>query len=183
MGWEVEGRFKREGPCVYLWLIHVDVWQKPTQYCKAIIHQLKIKKFFKKMHWRRKWQPTPVFSPRKSHRQGSLEGNSPWGHKESDVTEWLSTHTWNDPAMFPFLSHFTPKLHLSVCFWRAQPLDRDLNSLTTELFICHTKLMNILFPTANQKDHFQFHKCAQLFMLFHSTSYILKFSQIKIFEK
>ena len=28
--------------CVYLWLIHVDVWQKPTQYCKAIILQLKI---------------------------------------------------------------------------------------------------------------------------------------------
>ena len=30
--------------CVYLWLIHVDVWQKPTQYCKAIILQLKKKK-------------------------------------------------------------------------------------------------------------------------------------------
>jgi len=28
----------------HLWLIHVDVWQKPTQYCKAIILQLKIKK-------------------------------------------------------------------------------------------------------------------------------------------
>ena len=28
--------------CVYLWLIHVDVWQKPTQYYKAIIFQLKI---------------------------------------------------------------------------------------------------------------------------------------------
>ena len=27
-----------------IWLIHVDVWQKPTQYCKAIIFQLKIKK-------------------------------------------------------------------------------------------------------------------------------------------
>ena len=26
----------------YLWLIHVVVWQKPTQYCKAIILQLKI---------------------------------------------------------------------------------------------------------------------------------------------
>ena len=26
------GRFKREGPYVYLWLIRVDVWQKPTQY-------------------------------------------------------------------------------------------------------------------------------------------------------
>ena len=30
---------------VYLWLIHVDIWQKPTQYCKAIIFQLKINKF------------------------------------------------------------------------------------------------------------------------------------------
>ena len=35
-GWdgeEVGGRFKREGTYVYLWLIHVDIWQKPTQYC------------------------------------------------------------------------------------------------------------------------------------------------------
>ena len=30
-------------------LIHVDVWQKPTQHCKAIILQLKIHKFFKKV--------------------------------------------------------------------------------------------------------------------------------------
>ena len=28
-----------------------------------------------------------------SHRQRSLAGCSPWGHKESDRTEWLSTHT------------------------------------------------------------------------------------------
>ena len=35
-------RFKKEGTYVYLWVIHVDVWQKPTQYCKAIIIQLKI---------------------------------------------------------------------------------------------------------------------------------------------
>ena len=31
----------RRGTHVYLWLIHVDVWQKPSQYCKAIILQLK----------------------------------------------------------------------------------------------------------------------------------------------
>ena len=35
-GWEVGGRFKREGTYVYLWLIHVDVWQQSNQYCKAI---------------------------------------------------------------------------------------------------------------------------------------------------
>ena len=34
-------RFKREGTYVYLWLIHDDVRQKTTQYCKAIILQLK----------------------------------------------------------------------------------------------------------------------------------------------
>ena len=35
----------REGTYVYLWLIHVDIQQKPTQYCKAIIPQVKIKIF------------------------------------------------------------------------------------------------------------------------------------------
>ena len=35
------GRFKRERAYVYLWLTHVDIWQKPTQYCKAIIIQIK----------------------------------------------------------------------------------------------------------------------------------------------
>ena len=31
----------REGTYVYLWLIHVDIWQKTTKFCKAIILQLK----------------------------------------------------------------------------------------------------------------------------------------------
>ena len=34
-----------------------------------------------KTPWRRKWQSTPVFLPGKSHRQRSLVGYSPWGHK------------------------------------------------------------------------------------------------------
>ena len=37
------GRFKRKGTYVYLWLIHVDIWQKPTQLYKAIILQFKNK--------------------------------------------------------------------------------------------------------------------------------------------
>ena len=35
------------GIYVYLWLIYVDLWQKPTQYCKVLILQLKINKFLK----------------------------------------------------------------------------------------------------------------------------------------
>ena len=34
---------------------------------------------------------TPVFLPGKFHRQRSLVGYSPWSHKESDMTELLST--------------------------------------------------------------------------------------------
>ena len=34
----------------------------------------------------RKWQPTPVFLPEKSHGQRSLAGYSPQGRKELDVT-------------------------------------------------------------------------------------------------
>ena len=41
----------------------------------------------RKMSWRRKWQPTPVFLPGKSHGWRSLVGYSPWGCKESDTTE------------------------------------------------------------------------------------------------
>jgi len=37
------GRFKREGTHVYLWLVHIVVWQKPTQHCKTNTPQLNIK--------------------------------------------------------------------------------------------------------------------------------------------
>ena len=39
----------------------------------------------RKIPWRRKWQPTPVFLPGKSNGQRSLAGYSPWGCKESDM--------------------------------------------------------------------------------------------------
>jgi len=45
-----------------------------------------------KIPWRRKWQPTPVFLPGKSHGWRSLESYSPWGHKELDTTERLNSN-------------------------------------------------------------------------------------------
>ena len=39
------------------------------------------------MHWRRKWQPTPVFLPGESQGRRSLVGCSPWGRTESDTTK------------------------------------------------------------------------------------------------
>ena len=39
------------------------------------------------MHWRRKWQPTPVSLPGESQGRGSLVGCRLWGRTESDTTE------------------------------------------------------------------------------------------------
>ena len=53
----------------------------------------------RKILWGRKWQPTPILLPGKSRGWRSLVGYSPWGRKESDMTERL---------------HFTSSLHFSV---------------------------------------------------------------------
>ena len=69
--------------------------------------------------WRRKWQSTPVLLPGKSHGQRSLLGNSSWGHKELDMTEWLhftSLQSW-------FQLVLLPAQHFSWCtqqIWKTQ---------------------------------------------------------------
>ena len=42
-GWGVEGRFKREGIYVYIWLIHFLVQHKLIQHCTATIFSIKKK--------------------------------------------------------------------------------------------------------------------------------------------
>ena len=46
----------------------------------------------------RKWQPTPVFLPRKLHGQRSLSGYNTWGCKKLDTTERLSMPMLNIPS-------------------------------------------------------------------------------------
>ena len=60
-----------------------------------------------KIPWRRKWQPTLIFLPGKSHGQRSLVGYSPWGHKESDTT------------YHEHLSHIKPCVILGSIMWAA----------------------------------------------------------------
>ena len=72
----VGGRFEREGTYVYLWSIHVDVWQKPTQHCKAFIFQLKInfKNAFNNIPYYRHfpWSVTHLFQSHKSVNTSTL---------------------------------------------------------------------------------------------------------------
>ena len=59
--------------------------------------------FFTFMHWRRKWQPTPVFLPGESQGRGSLVGCCLWGLTESDTTEVLSSSDFKEIQ--------------NICFW------------------------------------------------------------------
>ena len=54
------------------------------------MHETQVDLWVRKIPWRMRWQPTPVFLPEKSHGQRSLAGYSPWGHKG---WTWLSNWT------------------------------------------------------------------------------------------
>ena len=55
--------------------------------------RLEFNPWIRKIPWRRKWQSPPVFLPEESHGERSLAGNSPWGHRELDMTEHTHSHT------------------------------------------------------------------------------------------
>ena len=92
---------KYDWPCPKIWCGHPPLWTKillsvlmwiGISECKSICLQWRRPRFnpwVGKIPWRRKWQPPPVFLPGKSHGPRSLIDSSPWGHKESDTTEWL----------------------------------------------------------------------------------------------
>ena len=79
-----------------------------------------------KISWRRKWQPNPVFSPGKFHGLRSLVGYSPWGHKESDMTEHAHTLFNSLGCWLKWFNSGTgvsESLYLSaVLLWTAPPL-------------------------------------------------------------
>ena len=78
-----------------------------------------------KIPWRRKYEPTPVFLPGKSHGQRSLVGYSPWGQKESDTTEQLK-HNIVDPAILTCkiikASHFSYFAYFALAESHTQPI-------------------------------------------------------------
>ena len=52
--------------------------------------EMHVQSLVEKIPWIRKWQPSPVFLPKKVHGQRILVGYSPQSGKESDISEQLS---------------------------------------------------------------------------------------------
>ena len=70
---------------------------------------------------RRRWHPTPVLLPGKSHGRRSLVGCSPWGHEESDTTERLHFHF----SLFTFM-HWRRKWQPTPVFLPEEPQGRRI---------------------------------------------------------
>ena len=68
------------------------VKQQPTKWETIYANPISVKGLVFRLYWRRQWHPTPVLLPGKSHGRRSLVGCSPWGRKDSDMTERLHFH-------------------------------------------------------------------------------------------
>ena len=72
-----------------------------------------------KIPWKRKWEPTPIFLPGKSHRQRSLEGYSPWGsqrvgHNLANLVTKQQQNTGAEGSMTCPKTHTTSRYRAGV---------------------------------------------------------------------
>ena len=63
----------------------------------------------RRIPWRRKWQPAPVFLPGKYHGQSSLAGYSLWSRKEFNMTKQLSMQAYIWVCIVPGGFNFPPE--------------------------------------------------------------------------
>ena len=92
--WIFIGRTDAEAEAPILWLPGVSLVAQMVKSLPAV-RETGFDPWVRKVPWIRKWQPTPVFVPGKSHGWRSLEGYSLWVYsKESDMAEWLHFLSW-----------------------------------------------------------------------------------------
>ena len=89
--------------------------------CRRCGFDLRVKKT-----QRRKWQPTAVFLPGKSHGQRSRAGHSPWGCKELDMTEHARMH-YHLTTLCPWISYLCSQVvrwGLKMPCWQEKGIKR-----------------------------------------------------------
>ena len=85
------------------------------------------------VHWRRKWQPTPVFLPGESQGRGSLVGCRLWGSHRVG-------HDWRDAAAAAAASPATTVIYLLPLLPRTLPA-----SLSSSVVLSHLKFISFIF--------------------------------------
>ena len=102
--------------------------------------------------WRRKWQPTPVLLPGKSHGQRRQEDYSPWGGKESDTIEWLnsSVQSLSRVRLFatPWTSAHQASLSITNSWSPPKPMSIESVMPSNYLILCRPLLfLPSIFPS------------------------------------
>ena len=115
---------KSHSPCLQ-WAHSWLKWLRICLQCR----RPRFKLWIRKIRWRRKWQPTPVFLPGKSHRWRSLAGYSPWGRKQSDTTERLTS--------FSQQGHSKKIGKKSIARWRIEGGGSQFRMVRERLRRCH----------------------------------------------
>ena len=96
------------------------------------------------MHWRRKWQPTPVFLPGESQGRGSLVGCPLWGRTESDTTEATQQQQQQQLMQIFFFQVNLKKIFLHLNGYSPWDLAKLLNYCPLRKFMAYpVKLFNI----------------------------------------
>ena len=110
------------------------------------IQRCELNPWVRKIPWRRKWSPTPVFLPGESHGQRRLGSNSPWGHKRV-------RHNWvtklQDERIFIIFPSFESRFSKMVCLPRFNVLFHSSDSenqgkrYNESVFKCKNKSSNV----------------------------------------
>ena len=89
----------------------------------------------RKILWRRKWQPTPIFLPGESHGQRRLVGYSPWGCKKLDTTERACVRVYTHTHTHPWISY----IHLNHLVLVVSPETKESEVKVAQLCptLCH----------------------------------------------
>ena len=147
-----------------------------------------------KIPWRRKLQPTPVFLPGKLHGQKSLVDYSPWDHKESNMTEWLSmrarTHTHTHiRCKYSIYSHFQARNVTSLNVELEEMHKVNLRSYmiwfphTTCFLFCLEDITNIHTDGSTQMHIKASWICCPWYIYINSLNYLINVKWFKLFNK
>ena len=103
-------------------------WWRICLQCKRY-RRCRFDPWVRKILWRRKWQPIPVFLPGKPHGWRSIVGYNPWGRKESDTTE--SLHSIDSGLSPTRLLSTSDQSQVLGCDLYLKPIGNKLRLLTT----------------------------------------------------
>ena len=110
------------------------------------------------MHWRRKWQPTPVFLPGESQGRGSLMGCRLWGRTESDTTEATQQQqqcqTWSSQETLVFYRGQSEKFQTEFLIVRKCYGEGIQTSCVYVVILCSCQLTYIMLGIPIQRKFF-----------------------------